>query len=78
MCVQQSLPMRHKSIHWLNVPAPIKFAYDFFQTRLSSKINERMKVSAFINIIIMISSFKRLERNRGGQFNVMIGKYIFS
>lgn len=48
VCVQQSIPMRHKAIYLLNVPGPIKFAFDFFQTRLSSKINGRMKVYEYI------------------------------
>ncbi|XP_015371768.1 PREDICTED: clavesin-2-like [Diuraphis noxia] len=41
---EQSIPMRHKAIHLLNVPSPIKFAYDYFQTRISPKLNARMKV----------------------------------
>ncbi|XP_050432908.1 retinaldehyde-binding protein 1 isoform X2 [Adelges cooleyi] len=41
---EQSIPMRHKAIHLLNVPAPVKFAYDFFKTRVSDKINQRMKM----------------------------------
>ncbi|CAH1389628.1 unnamed protein product [Nezara viridula] len=41
---EQSVPMRHKEIHFLNVPSPLKYAYDFVKSLMSSKIRERLMV----------------------------------
>ncbi|CAB0001981.1 unnamed protein product [Nesidiocoris tenuis] len=42
---EQSVPMRHKEIHIINIPAPYKYVYDFCAGRLSQKIKERASVS---------------------------------
>lgn len=39
---EQSLPMRHKEIHLVNVPASLKWLIDFVKTRVSPKIKNRL------------------------------------
>lgn len=43
--LQQSLPMRHKEVHFLNLPTPLKYVYDFARNRFSQKIRSRFLVS---------------------------------
>lgn len=37
--------MRHKQIHFLNLPAPLKYLYDFCRSRFSQKMRTRFLVS---------------------------------
>ncbi|XP_004525459.1 alpha-tocopherol transfer protein-like [Ceratitis capitata] len=39
---EQSLPLRHKEIHLVNVPATLKWLIDFVKGRVSSKIRNRL------------------------------------
>ncbi|KAK9500834.1 hypothetical protein O3M35_002022 [Rhynocoris fuscipes] len=41
---EQSVPMRHKEVHLLNVPSPLKYVYDFARSRLSQKIRDRFNI----------------------------------
>lgn len=41
---EQSIPMRHKEIHCVNVPTPVKYVLDFAKTRVSKKINDRLNI----------------------------------
>ncbi|XP_018569220.1 alpha-tocopherol transfer protein-like [Anoplophora glabripennis] len=41
---EQSFPMRHKEINLFNLPAPIKYIYDFAKSNLSQKLKERFAV----------------------------------
>ncbi|XP_067646252.1 clavesin-2 isoform X2 [Eurosta solidaginis] len=41
---EQSLPMRHKEIHLVNVPATLKWLIDFVKGRVSTKIRQRLNV----------------------------------
>lgn len=41
---QQSVPMRHKEVHFINVPSALKYVYDFTRSRLSQKIRDRFTV----------------------------------
>nr|CAD7429939.1 unnamed protein product [Timema monikensis] len=38
---EQSVPMRHKEIHILNVPTALKYVYDFAHNRFSEKMKNR-------------------------------------
>lgn len=38
--------MRHKEINFINLPAPIKYIYDFAKSNLSQKLKERFVVSS--------------------------------
>lgn len=44
---EQSIPMRHKEIHLVNVPNTVKYVIDFAMGRVSNKIKERFVVSIF-------------------------------
>ncbi|XP_050542109.1 clavesin-2 isoform X2 [Daktulosphaira vitifoliae] len=50
---EQSVPIRHKKIHILNVPSALKILYDFFKTRISEKL---------INRITMYNSLEELHK----------------
>ncbi|EDV96382.1 alpha-tocopherol transfer protein-like [Drosophila grimshawi] len=39
---EQSLPMRHKEIHLINVPSTLKWLIDFVKNRVSSKMKNRL------------------------------------
>ncbi|XP_034481136.1 alpha-tocopherol transfer protein-like [Drosophila innubila] len=39
---EQSLPMRHKEIHLINVPSTLKWLIDFVKNRVSSKMKNRI------------------------------------
>lgn len=41
---EQSLPLRHKEIHLVNVPPTLKWLIDFVKGRVSSKIRNRLSV----------------------------------
>jgi hypothetical protein len=41
---EQSVPMRHKEIHFVNVPATVKYVLDFAKTRVSNKIKDRLSI----------------------------------
>ncbi|XP_065360126.1 alpha-tocopherol transfer protein-like [Calliphora vicina] len=41
---EQSLPLRHKEIHLVNVPSTLKWLIDFVKNRVSSKIRNRLTV----------------------------------
>lgn len=37
--------MRHKEIHFLNMPPALKYIYDFAKSNMSQKLKERIMVS---------------------------------
>ncbi|XP_030762846.1 alpha-tocopherol transfer protein-like [Sitophilus oryzae] len=39
---EQSFPMRHKEIHFINMPQALKYVYDFAKNNMSQKIKERI------------------------------------
>uniref|UniRef100_A0A1I8NNZ2 CRAL-TRIO domain-containing protein n=1 Tax=Stomoxys calcitrans TaxID=35570 RepID=A0A1I8NNZ2_STOCA len=41
---EQSLPLRHKQIHLINVPSTLKWALDFLKNRVNPKIGSRINV----------------------------------
>ncbi|XP_030570687.1 alpha-tocopherol transfer protein-like [Drosophila novamexicana] len=41
---EQSLPMRHKEIHLINVPSTLKWLIDFVKNRVSSKMKNRLNI----------------------------------
>jgi CRAL/TRIO domain len=41
---EQSIPMRHKVIHIVNVSTTVKWVLDLAKTRVSDKIRERIKI----------------------------------
>jgi len=41
---QQSIPLRHKEIHLINVPAAVRYFYDLISALVSDKMRSRVKV----------------------------------
>jgi len=41
---EQSLPLRHKEIHLINVPSTLKWLIDFVKNRVSSKMKNRLTI----------------------------------
>ncbi|XP_014243927.1 clavesin-2 [Cimex lectularius] len=41
---EHSYPMRHKSVHLLNVHPALKYVYDFAKSRVTQKIKDRFKI----------------------------------
>lgn len=41
---QQSLPIRHKEFHLVNIPSGIKYIVDFAMSKVSSKMTQRLNV----------------------------------
>lgn len=41
---EQSIPMRHKAIHCVNVPQAVKWVLDYAKSRVSNKIKERFQI----------------------------------
>lgn len=41
---QQSLPLRHKEIHLVNVPSAVRYFYDLISGIMSEKIRSRLRV----------------------------------
>lgn len=50
---EQSLPLRHKELHFINVPSALRYIYEFFQSIFSEKIRSRFMIHN------SLSSFQR-------------------
>ncbi|XP_049827556.1 clavesin-2 [Schistocerca gregaria] len=64
---EQSVPMRHKEVHLLNVPAPVRYVYDFARTRLSDKIKNRITMHESLGNLQNIVGLDILPKEYGGQ-----------
>ena len=72
--------MRHKEIHAINVPTPLKFAFDFATTLVSEKIRKRVKVYTNVDDAIKNGVEQDiLPKEYGGTMPMseMISEYIF-
>lgn len=43
---EQSIPARHKEVHFINVPSALKYVYEFFLSKLSNKMKSRLTIHA--------------------------------
>jgi len=41
---QQSLPLRHKEVHLINVPSAVRYLYDLISNIMSEKMRSRFRV----------------------------------
>jgi Tfp pilus assembly protein FimT len=41
---QQSMPLRHKEVHLINVPSAVRYFYDLISSLLSEKMKGRIRV----------------------------------
>ncbi|XP_047115644.1 clavesin-2 [Schistocerca piceifrons] len=64
---EQSVPMRHKEVHLLNVPAPVRYVYDFARTRLSDKIKNRITMHESLGNLQNTVGLDILPKEYGGQ-----------
>lgn len=63
---EQSMPMRHKQIHFLNLPAPLKYLYDFCRSRFSQKMRTRFLIHDSVDDLRKHVDKKCLPREYGG------------
>lgn len=68
--------MRHKSVHFLNMNPAFKYAYDFFSTRFSEKMRNRLMVHDNLKGLHQHVERKCLPKEYGGDIPAsdMIGK----
>lgn len=64
---EQSVPMRHKEVHCLNVPSALKYVYDFTRSRLSQKIKDRFIVHNTLEEVHSKLDPKVLPKEYGGE-----------
>lgn len=63
---EQSIPMRHKEIHCVNVPTPVKYVLDFAKTRVSKKINDRLNIHSTVEDMLKKVEKQCLPLELGG------------
>ncbi|XP_065226019.1 clavesin-2 isoform X2 [Planococcus citri] len=63
---EQSVPMRHKEFHFINVPTPLKYIYEFFQSTFSEKIRSRFMMHHSLNDIVDHMDIDTLPKEYGG------------
>lgn len=63
---EQSVPMRHKEIHCVNVPPAVKYVLDFAKTRVSKKINDRFSVHVTVEDLLKKVDKECLPKELGG------------
>lgn len=63
---EQSIPMRHKEIHCVNVPTPVKYVLDFAKTRVSKKINDRLNIHSHVDDMLKKVEKQCLPLELGG------------
>ncbi|XP_039286268.1 alpha-tocopherol transfer protein-like [Nilaparvata lugens] len=63
---EQSIPMRHKEIHLINVPAALRYVYDFARTRFSPKMRSRFTVHSSLEDCHTKLDPKVLPKEYGG------------
>lgn len=63
---EQSIPMRNKQVHFLNLPAPLKYVYDFCRSRFSQKIRSRFLIHDSRETLHKHLDRKSLPKEYGG------------
>ncbi|XP_065340972.1 clavesin-2 [Cloeon dipterum] len=64
---EQSIPMRHKEMHFLNLPAPVRLVYDLARSTFSEKIRKRFKVHSNLKELHSKVDAKILPKEYGGK-----------
>lgn len=66
--------MRHSECHFINVPTPVRYIFEFFQKTLTDKMRQRIKVSLqILNLIISL-----FLRNLINKLNLKKEEFKFS
>ncbi|KAL1457146.1 hypothetical protein WDU94_001807 [Cyamophila willieti] len=75
---EQSIPARHKDVHFINVPSPVRFVYDFVLSKLSPKMKSRMKIHSNLTEVHNSIGVECLPKEYGGTIPMaeMIGKLL--
>ncbi|KAI5735627.1 hypothetical protein M8J77_020740 [Diaphorina citri] len=63
---EQSIPARHKDVHFINVPTPIRYVYDFFLSRLSPKMRDRITIHSDVSEVQKSIGLECLPKEYGG------------
>lgn len=63
---EQSIPLRHKDVHFINVPAPFRYVYDFFLSRLSPKMRNRITIHTNVTEVHESIGTECLPKEYGG------------
>lgn len=63
---EQSIPLRHKDVHFINVPSPIRYVYDFFLSRLSPKMRNRITIHSNVSEVHDSIGTECLPKEYGG------------
>ncbi|KAJ9577123.1 hypothetical protein L9F63_006295 [Diploptera punctata] len=63
---EQSLPMRHKEVHLINVPAPLRYMYDIISSILTEKMRSRFKIHESVESLNKGVNPKVLPKELGG------------
>ncbi|KAJ8877928.1 hypothetical protein PR048_022387 [Dryococelus australis] len=63
---EQSVPMRHKEVHVLNIPVALRYVYDFAHNRFSDKIQKRFMIHDSLEDLHKKVDPKVLPKEYGG------------
>ncbi|XP_063237905.1 clavesin-2 [Bacillus rossius redtenbacheri] len=63
---EQSIPMRHKEIHILNIPTALRYVYDFAHNRFSDKMQKRFMIHNSLEDLHKKVDPKVLPKEYGG------------
>ncbi|KAF6202283.1 hypothetical protein GE061_004681 [Apolygus lucorum] len=63
---ERTLPMRHKEVHAVNVPASLKYVLDWGMTLVSDKIKKRVKIYTSIEEAAKTVDVSMLPKEYGG------------
>ncbi|RZF32816.1 hypothetical protein LSTR_LSTR011462 [Laodelphax striatellus] len=66
-CIQNSTPMRHKSTHFINIPACANKVFDFIASLLSDKLRKRFMIHSTLDDLKKTVNPKILPKEYGGE-----------
>ncbi|XP_077302171.1 alpha-tocopherol transfer protein-like [Arctopsyche grandis] len=74
---EQSMPLRHKEIHLLNVPFALKYVYDFAKSMISQKMGSRITLHNTMHSVYSSIPSRCLPKEYGGNMPMdeMIAKW---
>ncbi|XKL63812.1 hypothetical protein PGB90_006176 [Kerria lacca] len=63
---EHSLPMRHSECHFINVPTPVRYIFEFFQKTLTDKMRQRIKLHSSKEKLYEHIDLKLFPKEYGG------------
>ncbi|XP_076323619.1 alpha-tocopherol transfer protein-like isoform X1 [Tachypleus tridentatus] len=67
---EKAMPIRHRKIHWFNMPTCLLFVYELFKSLIKDKFQKRMVVHWTLDSLQEHIPVKILPKEYGGQFTV--------